>query len=168
MSRRAYSRVAVLLLAFGLAYWNGFSLPVEGADTGDKTVSVSRYDSAMNAAIEKARDTLPVFWNKRAKPEPDEENFSVKLGISDGNNTEHFWCGEIQGDASEATCVINNEPVTVFTVKIGQRVNIDPAIVSDWMYMKNGKIKGGQTIRALIPSLPEEEAQSYRAMLADE
>lgn len=168
MSRRIFGLIPVVLLALGVSYFGGASAILGGAGSGDKTVSVSSEDAEMNAAMQKARDTLPMFWTKHASPESDEESFSVKLGISDGKNVEHFWCGDIKGDAAKASCAIGNEPQSVFTVKIGQRVDIDPAIISDWMYMKSGKIKGGQTIRALIPKLSEEEAQSYRAMLADE
>ena len=53
------------------------------------------------------------------------------------------------------------------SVKNGQRVPVYPAVISDWMYRLDGKIKGGETIRAIIPMLSPEEAAQYKEMLAD-
>ena len=48
------------------------------------------------------------------------------------------------------------------------KIAVDPALISDWMYRLDGKIKGGETIRVIIPTLPEEEAAYYRSLLAEE
>jgi uncharacterized protein YegJ (DUF2314 family) len=52
-------------------------------------------------------------------------------------------------------------------VNEGQRIDVDPKLISDWMYMLNGKIKGGETIRVIIPTLSKDEADYYRNLLAD-
>src|SRR5687768_17194917 len=93
----------------------------------DDVIDFARDDAEMNAAIAKARESLPAFWSRFADPAANEADFSLKLGISDDVGTEHFWCGEIEGDAGAATCVISNEPVNVFTVSYGERVAVDPA-----------------------------------------
>jgi uncharacterized protein YegJ (DUF2314 family) len=134
----------------------------------DTVVMVSRDDSEMLSARDKARATLPEFWKKLANPGPGETAFSVKLAIKDGENVEHMWCGDISGTPAKARCKINNEPDSVKTVALGQDVAIDPAVISDWMYMKNGRIKGGQSIRVLVSRMSEAEAASYKDLLADE
>ena len=133
----------------------------------DQVVDVSSEDAAMNAAIDKARQSLPVFWEHFAAPAANEADFALKLGISDANGTEHFWCGDIEGDANMATCVIGNEPVHVFAVDYGERVDVDPAIISDWMYYRDDKIVGGETIRAILPHLDKKAAADLRAQLAE-
>jgi uncharacterized protein YegJ (DUF2314 family) len=167
MGQRLFGFAAAGVAVLGLAYVTGF-VPSLSLFSEDKVINVATEDATMNAAIQKARDTLPNFWSKLADHAPNEEAFSLKLAISDGKLTEHFWCGDIRGSAAAANCAIANEPADVHTVKLGQRVEVDPAIISDWMYMQSGKIKGGQTIRALIPHMTPEEADTYRAMLADE
>jgi uncharacterized protein YegJ (DUF2314 family) len=157
--------VAAGLVGGGLLYQRGSDA---GADASDKVVQVSSDDPAMNAAIGKARETLPGFWAKLAKPGAGEAGFSLKLALEDAGQVEHFWCSDIRGDAAKASCVIANEPATVKTVKLGQRVDVAPARISDWMYQKDGKIKGGQSIRVLLATLPQAEADAYRALLADE
>ena len=133
----------------------------------DDVIDFARDDAEMNAAIDKARAALPQFWSRFADPADNEADFSLKLGISDDVGTEHFWCGEIEGDAKAATCVISNEPVNVFTVSYGERVAVDPAIVSDWLYYRDGKIVGGETIRVMIPHLEKKQAAAMRELLAE-
>ena len=133
----------------------------------DQVIDFARDDAEMNAAIDKARAALPEFWARFADPAGNEGDFSLKLGISDDVGTEHFWCGEIEGNAKSATCVIANEPVNVHTVAYGERVKVDPEIISDWLYYRDGKIVGGETIRVILPHLDKKEAARLRAMLAE-
>ena len=134
----------------------------------DRVVNVEADDAVMNAAIARARSPLPVFWAEQAAPKAGERDFALKIRITDGDQNEHFWCNEIQGDATKATCAIANDPELVHTVKSGQRIDVDPERISDWMYFRgDDKIVGGETIRALLPHMPKEEADAYRAMLAE-
>lgn len=146
----------------------GASHGEEAVPPADKVILFNSSDPAMNAAIEKARDTLPGFWQLFATPAAGMSDFALKLGISDGKMVEHFWCTNIEGNAARSSCAIDNEPQGVFTVKKGQRVDVDPAIISDWLYWKNGKIVGGQTIRVMVTRMEPEEADQTRAMLSDE
>ena len=134
----------------------------------DGVVTVSGADAEMNAAIERARATLPEFWAHLASPGVGETDFNLKLAFSDGEDTEHFWCDNIYGNSLKATCAIANDAVYVHTVKFGDRVDVDPTQISDWMYFIDGKIKGAQTLRALLPHMSDDEAAQYRAMLIEE
>lgn len=132
----------------------------------DKVTAFATTDAEMNAAIARARETLPTFWAKFSNPSANEEDFALKLAISDGNLTEHFWCDEIEGDAAAATCTIANEPQEVHIVEYLQRIEVDPALISDWMYMRHGKIEGAETLRVIVTRVSEEEAAFYKEMLA--
>jgi uncharacterized protein YegJ (DUF2314 family) len=156
------------LFAVLFAILSSGAVTVSLAQSDDKTISVSEDDPEMNAAIAKARTNLNTFWQKRANPSQGEQGFSLKLALTDGGLVEHFWCVEIEGDASDSTCVISNDPQSVMTVKLGERIKVDNTKISDWMYLKDNKIVGGQTIRVLLKSLPADEAESLRAQLADE
>lgn len=133
----------------------------------DVVIPFATNDAEMNAAIEHARTSLPEFWAKFAAPAANEADFSLKLGISDGDRTEHFWCGQIEGNAKAATCVIANEPVDVFTVAYGERVKVDPAEISDWLYYRDDKIVGAETLRVMLPHLEKKEAAAMRALLGE-
>jgi uncharacterized protein YegJ (DUF2314 family) len=141
----------------------GLSQPAFAVE--DRAIPFSNEDPEMNAAIAKARTTLPLFWSKFANPGPGENRFALKVRIEDGSNGEHFWVIDIErkGDAIFGT--INNEPEQVKTVVNGQRIKIDPAQITDWMYMHNGKIVGNETIRPSLSRMPKRQADAFRAML---
>lgn len=107
----------------GLAAALAAAIPVAAQDS---VVEFSTEDPEMNAAIAKAGGGLPEFWDRFADPADNEADFSLKLGISDGTETEHFWCGEIAGTARSATCVISNEPVNVSPSPMGNAYRSTP------------------------------------------
>jgi uncharacterized protein YegJ (DUF2314 family) len=127
----------------------------------DPTIKFNTDDPAMNAAIQKARASLPKFWLKFTDHSIEEQGFNLKVRIVDDNGSEHFWCGDIKGKPEKPTCVIDNEPDTVESVKMGERIEVDTAAISDWMYLRGEKIVGGQTIKVMLPHLPPEEAKFF-------
>ncbi|MBC8036638.1 MAG: DUF2314 domain-containing protein [Rhizobiales bacterium] len=141
---------------------------VSGLAQDDKVILFSKDDPQMNAAIEKARGSLAGFWEKFKTPASNEDGFSLKVMISDDASSEHFWCSAIEGDATKASCAIANEPQSVRSVTLGQRIDVNPDHISDWMYRLDGKIKGGETIRVMLERMPKEQADAYRSLLADQ
>jgi uncharacterized protein YegJ (DUF2314 family) len=94
-------------------------------------------------------------------------DFSVKAPIEDSGETEHFWLTDIVYRDGEFQGLIGNDPGMVTNVKLGQRWTIQKSEISDWMFMRDGKIHGNYTMRPLLKTMPEEEAQRFRSMLAD-
>ncbi len=155
-----FALAAILACHFTIAGLSQQAFAVE-----DRTINIPSQDPEMNAAIEKARKTLPLFWSKFANPGPGESRFALKVRIGDDNRGEHFWVINIErkGDAIYGT--INNEPEYIKTVVNGQRIKIDPAQITDWLYMHNGKMVGNETIRPLLSRMPKRQADAFRAML---
>ena len=65
------------------------------------------------------------------------------------------------------SAVINNVPRDVKTVRVGQRIDVADDQISDWMYLRKGKIVGNYTMRPLLKRMPAKDAERYRAMLQD-
>jgi len=63
--------------------------------------------------------------------------------------------------------VLMNDPVLVKGMRRGQRNEFQETQITDWTYMRSGKIVGSDTMLPLLMRLPPEEAARYRAMLAD-
>jgi uncharacterized protein YegJ (DUF2314 family) len=66
---------------------------------------------------------------------------------------------------------VNNAPILASRslqrgVQRGQRIEVNERQISDWMYLRAGKIVDNYTMR-LLQRMPPEEAARYRAMLAD-
>ena len=51
-------------------------------------------------------------------------------------------------------------------MKIGQPWTIKKEKISDWMFMREGKMHGNYTLRPLLKTLPEKEAAKLRSILA--
>ena len=160
MFRVAFCAVALL---------TGLAGPVwaEDVPASDETVYVEETDPVMNAAIAAARASLPEFWVHFAAPGEGEGDFNLKVAISEGGQTEHFWCDEIVGDWNGASCVIANDAEIVQSVGLGDRILVDAASISDWMYLVDGKIRGARTLLAMLPHLSPEEAAAYEELLLD-
>jgi uncharacterized protein YegJ (DUF2314 family) len=146
----------------------GCSKPQPPVDqSSDQTISVSDDDAIMNAAIAKARSTLPDFWQVFEKPQKSESNFALKVKITDGQEVEHFWAIDIERKDGKILGTINNDPEMVHNVKTGQRITIGEADISDWLYMRDGKMVGNFTLRALFDKMPKNEVEKMKKILAD-
>jgi uncharacterized protein YegJ (DUF2314 family) len=129
--------------------------------------TVAEDDPEMAAAITKARKSLPDFWKKVQTPANGEDGFSLKVKIKDKNGSEHFWITDIKRQNETVSGVINNDPEIVQSVKMGQRVTVPEADISDWMYMRSGKIYGNETIHALYKTMSPDEAAAMKKMMAN-
>ncbi len=53
-------------------------------------------------------------------------------------------------DGGKLSGTINNEPEIVGNVSNGERYQFTDADISDWLYMRNGKMVGNETMRPLL------------------
>jgi uncharacterized protein YegJ (DUF2314 family) len=136
--------------------------------TGDDPpiVGVRAADAEMNAAIAHARDTLPTFWASFDAPKPTETGHALKVRFTGDGYVEHIWMTDVEklpdGNYSGRFA---NEPSDLLGKDIGDQVEFKQADISDWMFMRNEKVVGGETIKALLKSMPKEEADAMRARM---
>jgi uncharacterized protein YegJ (DUF2314 family) len=127
----------------------------------DKVTYVADDDPRMNAAMDKARSTVKTFTAALKSPKAGQSAFSIKMGFTDSGNTEHMWLTPVTFDGSKFTGTVNNEPEKVKTVKMGQKVTVAPDKISDWMYIENRKLVGGETLRVLRAALTPAERADF-------
>ena len=127
----------------------------------DEVIYVKSGDATMAAAIAKAQGSLESFRTVLAAPPAGAKSFSVKVGFPWGlkDDREHIWLTEPKLEAATVTGTINNEPVDVTSVKLGQVVTAPLKDVSDWMYVENGVLRGGYTLRVLLDKMSPETRQ---------
>jgi uncharacterized protein YegJ (DUF2314 family) len=136
--------------------------------TGDDPpiVGVRSADDEMNAAIAYARDTLPTFWASCDAPKPTETGHTLKVRFDVGADVEHIWVSGVEklsdGNYSGR---LANEPSDLLGKDIDDQVEFKEVDISDWMFMRNDKIVGGETIKAILKFMPEEEADVMRARM---
>jgi uncharacterized protein YegJ (DUF2314 family) len=121
----------------------------------------------MNMAISQARESLPRFWEVFETPSRGESDFALKVRIEDPNGVEHFWVTDLRRDRGKVYGFIGNEANKVRRVKLGDEIEVLPADISDWLYMRDGKMVGNFTVRPLFKKMPPEEVERVKAMMAD-
>lgn len=159
-------RSAALLLGLSLCLGCGSSArPVIQGDGDDSVVRVASDDPGMKAAISKARETSQQFITVLGAPQPNQSGLSVKQAVQDGEHTEHFWLSDVEFRDGRFYGNIANDPQLVHNVSFGQATSVAPGEISDWMYVEDGKLVGGYTIRAMRDAMSPEERQELDAGL---
>ena len=132
-------------------------------------ITVPTADLVMEAAIAKARATLPDFRTAYGSPQPGDGKFAVKIVFpTTGNNSEHIWASVIELNAAAVTAKINNTPRDIPNLRFGEQVSVPIDRISDWMFERGGKLHGAQTLRAMLSRMPKQQADEFRARLAPE
>lgn len=131
-----------------------------------ETLVEGGYDEQeMEAAIARARAEADSFLRELSHPTG--TNHAVKAAIVDAGKTEHFWLTEASFADGTFAGTINNEPGIVGNVKMGQRWTVKKEEISDWLFLRDGKMYGNYTLRPLLKTMPAEEADKLRSMLAE-
>ena len=132
-----------------------------------RVTGVKADDAEMNAAIAKARETLPQFWQVFDRREHGESKFALKVKLTDKHGTEHFWAMNLERRDGRILGTINNDPEIVASVKLGDKITIPEADISDWLYLRDGKMVGNYTIRPLFKTMSAKEVEQYKQLLAE-
>lgn len=119
--------------------------------------NVENQDAEMNKVIIKAKQTLPEFYKALESRSADQDSFAIKIHFKVNNDGEHIWINGLFKRNGEYFGVVDNLPDLTKEVKQGDTIKIDTSKVSDWMYLDNGELKGGYTIRLLRTRMSEEE-----------
>jgi uncharacterized protein YegJ (DUF2314 family) len=112
-------------------------------------------DVDMNNVILLARKTLNQFDQALTNRDSTQTVFAVKALFDTQNGGEHIWLTEIIKKGGQYSGIINNVPEATREVKLGDTVLVTKDRISDWMYIQNGKLIGGYTIRVTRNKLSE-------------
>jgi uncharacterized protein YegJ (DUF2314 family) len=139
-------------------------------ETGPGFTYLPDDDPAMEAAVRKARATLPLFWQALAGPLSGDSDFVVKLEYRTHpvDSIECLWAIDVSRSGDMVTATIDNDPRDVPDLTAGERVTVPIARIADWMFTRDGLLQGAYTLRALLAYMPQEQADELRAVLAPE
>jgi uncharacterized protein YegJ (DUF2314 family) len=143
------------------------------AEERSPVIDVSSANAEMNAAIAKGRATLPTFWASYDAPKPSETGHSLKVRFPNPRtNGEHIWIAEVKRIADVKRIAegrysgrFANAPRDLPGKKAGDMAEFKEADISDWMFTRNGKIVGGETIKPLLKAMPKADADALRARM---
>jgi uncharacterized protein YegJ (DUF2314 family) len=133
----------------------------------DKVVGIGDDDPEMVTAIAKARQTLPQFWQVFDKREHGESNFVLVVRITDKGHVEHFLATDFERRDGKTMVTISNNPNIVASVKLGDRIEIPEADITDWSYMRDGKHVGMTTLKPRFKRLPAADVERVKQTMSD-
>lgn len=124
-------------------------------------LNISDDDKAMDQAVGHAQKSLGFFIAAFQANKPGDTSFEIKKGFMDGDHVEHLWIDHLTWDGKEFHGRINNRPLDVKNVQLGEEVAVEPQDVSDWMFVKDGKLMGGFTTRVLYKRLSAQDKAEF-------
>ncbi len=127
----------------------------------DPTVGIDEHDDEMNEAVHLARTTMSVFLNAFAKPKPT-QRFLLKVRFEHDGKFEHIWLADLDLSRIPSAGTVANEPCLP-SLTFKQRVQFNPADITDWMFVDDGKLVGGYSTRLLRSRLSPTERVEYDA-----
>jgi uncharacterized protein YegJ (DUF2314 family) len=129
---------------------------VAGVDPNSKEFE-EKMEKAMDQAFEKLDDFIAVL----KKPKPTQADFAIKYLAIEGDEGEYVWASGLKYGNKEFTGKIDNKPQFVKKVKFGDPITIKEDDVVDWMYIEDGKLQGGYTLRAQRAMLTGEDRKKF-------
>lgn len=104
---------------------------------------VSSGDPGMDAAIARARETLPVFHGYMPRARAGEVQLKLKARFTQGIQVEHMWISGVTWDGRVYRGRLESRPLELTNVRLGDAVTIRPGQVSDWMVVERGDVMLG-------------------------
>jgi uncharacterized protein YegJ (DUF2314 family) len=121
-------------------------------------IEVERSDKEIERITENARRALPVFFRNLARPEAGAGNFYLKYPLtSEDGGAEQVWLGNIRFKNGNYYGTLSNTAKFINSVKKSKTITIDTDKITDWMYIQDGKIMGGRSIKYLMEKMPEDQ-----------
>ncbi len=127
----------------------------------DPIIDIAKGKAEMAAAIRTARTGLSGFFRRFVAPDPSESYFLVKYDLVPGDIDEFIWAQVIaRADGITTARLVNNPRAPGY--RRGQEVRIPDAAIIDWSYVKNERVEGAATTRALLGMVSPAEAAALR------
>ena len=131
---------------------------------GEPTIySTSGDDQEMNEAIRTARRTLEQFTAALESNRYDTSKFALKVRFKTATGAEHIWASSITYKDGSYSGLVDNLPNLATQVRLGEKYRIRTEDISDWMYVDNGILRGGYTIKLLRSRMSQEDKVKFDA-----
>lgn len=114
-------------------------------------VAIGPDSEKLQEAEEEARRRWPEFLSAFHEKDPSREDFAVKAPFETPNGEmEHMWVmvEQVEGDIIRGS--LGNDPIHVRSLAAGSHVELEKDRISDWVYMEEGEMVGGFSMKVLL------------------
>lgn len=132
----------------------------------DPTYDYRTGDPEMGAAIDAARGSLERFRGDFRERRGERFVVKVAIPIEGANGREHIWMNldSIEGDSFVGR--LANEPQRLAPLVKGSPYRAGSAMISDWGYVRDGRMYGNYTTRVMLKRIPAQQAEGLRKVLS--
>lgn len=118
-------------------------------------------DLEMEAAFQKARDTLDSFIQKLGTSHPDRTLVALKVRfvLPDGSSQD-MWVDRISYQAGSFHGIMGDD-IPSLKLSIDDKITIKRNTIVDWMIVEDGKLIGGYTIRLAFRRMSPEQKERF-------
>jgi uncharacterized protein YegJ (DUF2314 family) len=109
----------------------------------------------MAKAIADAKAGLPEFLRLLGSPQPDMDQFSVKVRFPVEGGHEHIWVSDLELRDSTLVGKLGNDPRDIPELKLGSSVVVKQDDITDWSYVHAGVHRGHYTTKLLLQHMPK-------------
>lgn len=138
-------------------------------DDDTNIMAVSQEDAKMNAAIERALDTIDYFFDALDSGEHPRESFEMKIMTETApEQWEHMWYIFMDlTESGEVTGLLTHSPYAKSSdYEAGEVYTLPAAYVSDWRYLENDKSRGDFTTRVVLDMMRAQNHEDAEAQFA--
>ena len=129
--------------------------------TDPEFYQVTKNNAAMHLAVREARKTIKTFIAALKHPGPGQQDFELKKRFVEGDQVEHIWLSDVKIVGNHFEGQIDNHPRKIQGLKFGQVVPVKRNEIPDWLYIENGTLVGGYTVRAHYNELTPQQKQEF-------
>jgi len=155
--------ILILLSMFTLSACAKEPAPVTEREGEPLVTGFKAEDKEMNAAMRKARDTLPEFEKRLTQPPATQQHIGLKGRFEEDGEVEHMWINEIEITPDGYRGKLGNHPVNITSIDEGSEVLVTREKVSDWLAIDDGKLVGGFTLRVQRERMSPEQRAEFDA-----
>ena len=161
--KRAVTFVSIVIFCMAIsAYSNALSTETRG---NDSVTSVSAEDVEMNRIIENARKNINIFLKELNNPNTKGSDFAVKYPFDTDAGSqltkEHIWLTDIEKKGNKYYGIVANDPFYIKKMKNGDRVEFNIKMVSDWKYVEDGYLVGGESVVYFYNQMTPQEKKDF-------
>jgi uncharacterized protein YegJ (DUF2314 family) len=133
----------------------------QGTTTDPEFYQVPKNNPAMHLAVQEARKTIKTFIAALGHPGPGQQDFELKKRFVQGDQVEHIWLSDVKIVGNHFEGKIDNQPRKIQGLTLGQVVSVKRNEISDWLYIDNGTLVGGYTVRAHYNELTPQQKKEF-------
>ena len=152
-------RRAAALIVLALAACSGASDDPEAA-----------YQRELAAAKDKARASLPLFWERFEEPLEGDYDFSLKAAFPrrDGQSgVEEAWVEHVARAPDKIVGELSVQPLYLGDLKEQSIVEFQENQIVDWAFMSGDRLLGHYTTRVMLPKMDAVQAEWLRPLLSE-